>query len=320
MESQNASMNSSNSTGDDNQLNFAYILIGVGHIAFVVIPVSILGPILLYFRVPEYKKTKSTISIIFIFITLLCTIAPCTYGLLMDLSLITDVPLLTSVCSISLFYLTFTCCHITLSVTSALLSGVQYVVIRWRSGKKVNVISISLLIILVLSCLIVTITVGINVSSVQAIPLRGSLCITTESRSSGVGTLIYVYTFVFYLPSVGVVAIFSILTYIFVKKNTVENVNRIGTVVKILITTTIFAILFRLLPSASVALVASTRQIQIVFSFILTYSLELSYPLYLFLLLFIHKSVKETFKKKMKILIQQIQSWSSPNQVLPFKT
>ena len=90
-------MNTTNLTQVD-QLDFSrftstVIAIGVGHLLLVVTPTIILGPLILGVFISN-KKLRDPVSILFMCITVECVLGPLTYGLLLDLSLITDFPLL----------------------------------------------------------------------------------------------------------------------------------------------------------------------------------------------------------------------------------
>ena len=69
-----------------------YVATGVAHIILVVIPTLILGSILLSLLLSN-KKLRDPPSILFMCTTVLCMVGPVTYGLLMDISLITGFPL-----------------------------------------------------------------------------------------------------------------------------------------------------------------------------------------------------------------------------------
>ena len=124
-------VNTTNFTMAD-QLEFArsFTAIGVAHLLLVVIPSLILGPLILGMFISN-KKLRDPVSILFMCITVVCILGPLTYGLLQDLSLITDFPLLGS-CEIfrgRLFWFSLGFFQILLTVSNTILVVVQYITV-----------------------------------------------------------------------------------------------------------------------------------------------------------------------------------------------
>ena len=306
-----------NITDQDNQpREILLIVIGVTHFIIVVLPCLILGTIVLYLMISKEKKaTLSAISIIFIFITSVCTIAPLTYGLLMDLSLIIDVPLIGG-CNTPFFWTLFTFFHFLLSFSTTTLSVLQYGVIRWGK-KKWNRIIVIVLMVLVPICLAISFSSFIRLHHLNS-TIRGSLC-------QGRLTLIVIIRIAVYFslsipPAVVTVILFSYLSYRYVKRNIVhtENKNRARNVVKFLVLSNAVAVIFRLLPSLTSLLTSGSSGVDDVIGFLLTYSLDTNYTLYIIFIISIHKSLRESLKMKIKSLIpKRIFNVTKTNQVTP---
>ena len=135
----NSSSNISELTNTTNPfLKDAHIFVGSGvaHMMFVIIPTLIFGPILLSLLLSN-KKLRDPSSILFKCTTMLCMVGPLPYGLLMDISLITGLPIFGS-CSTDTppaFWIFLTLFHLQLIVSTAYLSVTQYITIRWGPTK-----------------------------------------------------------------------------------------------------------------------------------------------------------------------------------------
>lgn len=70
-----------------------YIALAVCHMAFILVPSVILSSLAIYILVRRSLSRHPT-NVVFCWICVVCIICPCTYGILMDLSLILDRPLL----------------------------------------------------------------------------------------------------------------------------------------------------------------------------------------------------------------------------------
>ena len=280
-----------NFTEQDDRSNTSVLLLiitGVAHILLVVVPSLVLGTIILYLIASKEKKAaSSTVSIMFIFITSLCTIAPPTYGILMDLSLITDVPLMGE-CTWTLYWMFFSFFHLSLTFSIALLSIMQYAVLRW-GDKKWNKIVVIILMVLVPICLLVSLT-SFTTLLIPSTKVRGSLCEPQDALLIMVRSIVYVIFTV--LPAVITVIVFSYLSYRYVKRNIVctEKSNTIKSVLQFLVLSTTVAIIFRLLPSFSSLFSFGSSEVAVRFLF--SYTPEISYTLYLlFIILCVRKTL-----------------------------
>lgn len=306
--------NQSNSTGpgivlllDPKRVASLSTAYGLLHIFFVVIPVLVIGPIILHLIRKNFKKSDSATSVVFIYIVLLCTIGPSTVSFLLDLSLITDLPFAGG-CNLPLFRFYFSFGQIILFVCTAQLSVTQYAVLRLGS-KKLAVVSISL---------VVALSLIVAVSSSPALLLstystlfkvRGSFCAFLPGSLVLLinNTRVVAYVVIFWIPSFILVVIFSTLTYRFVKRNTIENARVVKGVLKIMIIYTVAAVIFRVAPVISFAIDFTPHDLLAV-ELVQTLFAEMNYPLHLIVILFVHKTVREAFVKKLKTIIGKLKT------------
>ncbi len=91
-------------------------------------------------------------------------------------------------------------------------------------------------------------------------------------------------------------------TIIYVKKNTIANTNVVKSVTKIIVTWTVFVIASQSLPITAFIIRSHSNGSVLVYSvaWLFIYSVEISYPSFLLLVLFLHKTVRETFIGKCK--------------------
>ena len=299
-------LNGSNLTNQLDFIEFAHVLIacGVAHLLLVVIPSLILGPLILGVFISN-KKLRDPVAILFMCITAVCILGPLTYGLLLDLSLITDFPLLGSCEALrgQVFWFSVFFFEILLLTSNIPLAVMQYVSVRW--GKRLSAQS-TILIFIMLACLVLILT-SVNfiyVASSAIFRMRGSLCnaITNSAAStllSIVGTLV---TILVRLPTFAVVGTFSFLTVRFIKKHTVNGKKVVRGVVIIMFFMSVSVVSFRLLPIFQLLLLPalSSTEENVIVSFIVYYSTDLCFPLFLILTVFAHKTVKTTISEALK--------------------
>ena len=104
----------------------------------MVLPVLFVGPFVLALFIMN-KKLRDSVSIVFMFLIVFCICGPLTYGLLTDISLITDAEVFgTCDKSYSVFFVLFAFCHQQVLVSNALLIVLQNISVRFGI-KKVSV-------------------------------------------------------------------------------------------------------------------------------------------------------------------------------------
>ncbi len=285
-----------------------YIASGVLHILLVIIPVLVIGPIVLGILISN-KKLRDPVSVLYICTATLCVIGPLTYGLLMDLSLITTVQIFGSCDSKSprIFWILFSTFQAQQLASNALLSSVQYVTTRWGK-KKVSTravlgIFFTLLVVIFLANMINLI------GATKVKHIRGSYCRHPGPEVPYAYALVITVTIgIFTIPPFILVVVFSILTTVHIKKHTINNRQSVKTVLKIVLIWTFTVIFLRFLPILILILgidtISTPISVVLVRSWYGIYSVELSNPLFLFLALFLHKTVRVTFLNKVKRICQ----------------
>ena len=303
-------MNSSNlsepGTFVDGQVTSGYIAVAVSHIVLVILPCLTLGPTLLI--ILSNKKLRDPVSAIFSCITVICMTGPSTYGLLMDISLITNKPVL-GTCdnpSGALFWFFLGMFHSMLVVTTALLSITQFAVIKFGVSRSALTYARIFVILAVLLIVILVMSFFNFILPVidPTVKRRGSFC----TQSQGLGKLIetalgVIFFGVVVLPSLLLVIIFSILSYRTLKNGLIQNPSVIQSVVLVSILMIVVTVLFRmpqiLLFFTRHARTGSEGYVAFL-NFTVLYSAEINYPIYIMLPIFLHKIIRKTFLHLMK--------------------
>ena len=258
---------------------------------FVIIPTLILGPILLSLLLLN-KKLRDPPSIVFMCTTVLCMVGPLTYGLLMDISLITGLPVFGSCNSDTprAFWIFITLFHLQLIVSTAYLSVTQYITIRWGPSKLSTAKTVVIFCILfVYGSLggLVNLLYNSPENIKHAITVRGSLCTYPFESVLIPLAVVFIQSVLMYIvPTAILVTVFSVLSFRYVKQHIINNGDVVRNVFKIMITITVSSVVFRLLPVINVLwfLIGTPTNMD----FAVNYSIELNYPLFLIVTIFVH--------------------------------
>lgn len=297
-----------------------YVALGALHILLVIIPVLVIGPIVLGIFISN-KKLRDPVAFLYICTATICIIGPLTYGLLMDLTLITTLEVFGSCDTKSprTFWILFSTFQSQLLACNALLSAVQYFTIKW--GRKVTIRAVMgiffFLFVVIFLCNMIHL-----VGASKEEHIRGSLCRHPGETVPYAYALVTLFTIgVLTIPPFILVVVFSILTAVHIKKNTIKNGQPAKTVLKIVLIWTFTVIFLRCLPILVILLGFDTTitpiSVILVRSVYGIYSVELSNPLFLFLALFLHRTVRITFLDKIKKICQMIKSKMFANKVSP---
>ena len=314
-------MNFSNFTNTTNPfLNDAHIFAGSGvaHLIMVIIPTLILGPILFSLLLSD-KKLRDPPSILFMCTTVLCIVGPVTYGLLMDVSLITGLPIIGR-CGTETqdtFWIFLGLFSLQLLVSTAYLSVAQYITIRW-GPKKLSTIKTVIIFFILLAYSFVggLLNLAYNSAQASAVIVRGSLCtfsfeaeLVPRTVAGTLGLLMYI------VPAVTIVTVFSALSFRYVKRHTIDNGEVVRDVLIIMITITTSSIVLRFLPIVNLFLFLVDNPTTI--DWILVYSIELNYPFFLILTIFVHKSVRKQLFKRLQCSSLKSLVGKPSNQIAP---
>ena len=291
---------------DFSQFTSTVIAIGVGHLLLVVIPTLILGPLILGVFISN-KKLRDPVSILFMCITVVCVLGPLTYGLLLDLSLITDFPLLGPCETIrgrpfwsSLYF--FQILQVT---SSASLIVVQHITVRWGQFKLSIRGAINIFIAIFLLVLTMSLPNWLSIidTSTITVTIRESLCFSSSTPLSFMLFLVNALSAITLLAtSYTIILLFSILTVKYVKKHTIDNKKAVRDVLIIMVALTTSVIIFRLIPIFRFVAQPSLSfdEEAAVSAWATDFSSDVSYPLFLLLTLFVHKTVRTTVFRALK--------------------
>ena len=312
----NFSSNFSNNTNPFLEDAHIFVGTGVAHLILVIIPTLILGSILLSVLLSN-KKLRDPPSILFMCTTVLCMVGPVTYGLLMDISLITDLPVI-GTCGTDtqqVFWIFFGLFTLQLIVSTAYLSVMQYISIRWGPKKLSTIKTVIIFFILfAYSSIGGIVNLVYNTALDSALTVRGSMC--TFSFEAIFIPLVTVGTLgllMFVVPSVTLITVFSVLSFRYVKRHTIDNGDVVRNVFIIMIT--ISSVVLRFLPILNIFLFFIDNPTTI--DWILTYSIELNYPFFLILTIFVHKSARKELFKRLKCSSLKSLIGKPSNQVAP---
>ena len=275
--------------------------IAVAHILLVVVPSLPLGvTMLLMLKAVE----RNPVTTLFACTTVVCMVGPLTHGLLMDISLITDRPVIgqCGTLSANVFWAVYLAVHLYLIMCATLISVTQYITIRFKNGcgqgtKKwiLPAFFISVVIATLLS--LPNLAVGI----VGTCKIRGSVCIHTHPDVS-VNLILYPsasISFLVYITSVMTITVISVLTYKIVRREVIEGSNVKKSVLATVALMTVASVLFRLIPTINTAYSSGNVTVNTrLYSHAVDISADLSYPLYLCLMLFVHKKLRNKLKEK----------------------
>ena len=131
---------------------------------------------------------------------------------------------------------------------------------------------------------------------------RGSLCFGTLTSISinvflAQGVLALGLIAICYI----IVVLFSVLIVKYVNKNTIDNKKAVRDVLIIMVALSTSVIIFRQVPVLRFVIQSDVGIVEnISIPFIIDYSIDFSYPLFLVLTLFVHKTVRTTFFKTLK--------------------
>ena len=224
----------------------------------------------------------------------------------MDLSLITDFPLLGPCETLKgrLFWSSLYFFQILQVTSSASLIVVQHITVRW--GQKLSIrgaIVIFIAIFLLMLTMSLPNWLSIIDTSITTFIIRGSLCFTSSTPLSFTLFLVNALSAITLLAtSYTIILLFSILTVKYVKKHTIDNKKAVRDVLIIMVALTTSVIIFRLIPIFRFVAQPSLSfdEEAAVSAWATDISSDVSYPLFLLLTLFVHKTVRTTVFKALK--------------------
>ena len=281
------------------ELTTIFKALGIVHLIIVVIPTIILAPVVIYYLCMLMKASGvKSVSLLFLFLAILCMLSPLSYGVLLDVSLISAIPLfgncITQYPVIGIQFMIVFGLAMAVSVTVATIAVLQFMVLQCRGAvmlKYVIVVYAGLLV----ACFSAS---GIFFNG-EYIEIYGSYC----KGSSGPVNLVVCAALAFIVP-VLLTVIFSILTCIKVKRDVSSQMN---SAVRSVVATNAFNIitylalrLGSLLVYFIVVSINPTMYTVYMLTVMARYIGELNYPLTLLSILIVHSGVRRKIFMKIK--------------------
>lgn len=284
-----------------------YYALGWAHLIVVVMPSLIFGPVFLSVLLSD-KKFRDPPSILFTSLIIFSVIGPLTHGLLMDISLITDIQVFGD-CRLgvySVFWFGLTLFGMIRLYTIALLTTVQYITVRWgakkMTRKRVAVIYTATCAITL--CILLVSFGVIRVGPGMSVKIHGGYCafMSPEAR------LIMLHVVTGSLVGGSIPAIIlnltsTVLTRRYIKLHTIQNAANVKRLSNVVLFQGIPLFHVPLIPVFLSVLVRISSMIDIPLAiFMAFYVLELNYPYFLLVVFLGHKTFRNSLFEKVKLL------------------
>ncbi len=285
---------------------FTYVLLATLHLLLIVLP-SLFFNTLAIVLLNKTNKDKHPSVDVFYWICTVCILGPCSYGLLMDLSLLFDQPILGK-CLIQWQGAIYWCGHSFFNTLLYWLLGILSIVLcltisgfkiqRW----KLNIFLCCVLIFFVLETF--AFIIGIEMQSSKFCPVRGSFCLTFYTESRVIAFVGFARVLIgFPMPATIVVAT-VIFSFFKVKTSTVTaDKPLIRSLVRLIIIMITGAFLITT-PTAFLYFGSYNDFHQGFIELVSTYFLQINYVLYPTLILILHKKSRKTIKQKFRNLFK----------------
>ena len=295
----------------DEELITIYKALGIAHIIIVVIPTLVLASVVIYCLCTLMKASGvKPVSLLFLFLAILCMLGPLSYGILLDVSLITAIPVYgnctTQYPVVAMQLMIIIGIAMSISVTIAMIAVLQFIVLHYRGVvmKYVIVVYAGLLI----TCFGAS---GIYFNGWYS-EIRGSYCKTSRSVNT------FVCAALALIVPVLLTVIFSILTCVKVKRGVQTN-----SVVRSVVATNVFNIFTYLVLRLGNLLVYSiaigvkpNKNILYLWVVLSRNIQELNYPLTLLTVLIVHSGVRRKVFKRIKPSTEGVDACSMENTVM----
>ena len=272
--------------------------IAVAHILLVVVPSLPLGvTLLLMLKTVE----RDQVTTLFACTTVVCMVGPWTHGLLMDISLITDKPVIGQCGTLSSE--TYWVLHIglqyCLSMCASLISVTQYLIVRRtsrsrssQSGYKRSLVAFFTAVAIAAVLIIPYLALGGWTCN-----FRGSLC-SESVEDVSYGMLLLLLEFVGLFVVISTVVVASFLTYNVVRRGLIEGSGGIKSVLAVVSSMTVATVIFRAAPYGGAYFLGYYSAKTRLYTHAIDTSGDFNYLLYMLLMLFIHKKLRNNLKEK----------------------
>jgi hypothetical protein len=277
-----------------------YIALAVCHMFLIAIPAVVLSSLAMFILVKKSLSRHPT-SLVFFWICVICFLGPSTYGLLMDFSLIFDVPLLGR-CERQwegmILWLSYACATTAYDFLLGFNAITFYVSLRWNI-RRFNLLKLNLILVGVLVLSIVVASLFLVIAESQVVfscKIRGSFCVTSFGGKKAAAIALEVIRVAAAVLPVNISVGISLFLYIKrVRKNVVQ---ADATILHSLIRLFVVLALGGLLWNGPTLLVhfssfdGSQRSFVEMLS---TFTLQQNFSLLPLLVLSMHKEVRESF-------------------------
>lgn len=300
-----------NETNSSTEMNLIWKGLGIAHFLLIFAPSLLIGTVTLVFvwKLMKDKKTAEINATLFLYflITCFCVIAPSSYGILWDISLITglsvmgkctsypsNVPSVLIPCILQQF----------ISSMLALVAIVQLVTVKW--GKRIGIRETAGAL-----CVVATLSVAIPSAVIfneqKAEEIRGSVCLMDKKQTFRNTAIIITFSYI--IPLI-VIFTSSLLTNRKLKEfvSDEQGANIVKSVMAVNIVNIVQFNVFKVI--AIVVFYCTTlsfpddRMVYIIATVIARYIAELSYPVTITSLLIVHKGLRTTTLLLLKRMLQ----------------
>ena len=293
-----ALLNETNTTGLDD-IDVIWSAIGAVHLVFVFIPSLVIGATVLVhvWKLMGDKKASEINQTLLVYFVLIstCMLAPSTYGILWDISLITGIPTMGNCASYPsnvVGTLVFCVFQILVSFILSLVAVFQLITIKF--GKKITLkVTIASLSAVLLASVVIPGAVIFTEKKNEEI--RGSLCVSDKKETIRNTAML---VFVAYVLPLIVNIIASVLTHRKLKECIIDD-PRSGVVKSVLIINSFNIVQFIIVRAVAVSIfyiAVSTapddQRVFLVFTVLARYVGDLSYPITICSVLIVHKSLR----------------------------
>ena len=223
----------------DQRFNTKYTALGIVHLVVVVVPTLVLAPIVLYCLCKLMKTSGiNLVSLLYSFLVLLCMLAPLSYGILWDISLITGIPIFGNCTSphpvyAVQYWLEFGF-GMAVSVTIAMIAVLQFMILQCSK----RVVNLKYVMAVYAALIIFSFCVSCTFFNGGYTEIRGSHC-KGYFQSGLINSA--VWTFLAFAVPIVLTVIFSILTCLKVTNDISAEAKSVVRYVVVLNTVTIFS-------------------------------------------------------------------------------
>ncbi len=284
-----------------------YISLAMLHLLFIVLPsifFNSLAIVLLY----KTNKDKQPSVVVFYWICTVCIAGPCSYGLLMDLSLLFDQSVIGD-CLIqwqgAIYWYSHSFFNSFLYWLLGILSIVLYLAI---CGIKLPIQKMNIILCCVLTFFIfetLAFIIGIETQSKIFCHVRGSFCLAFYTDSGVVVFVGFVRVLIGFAIPATTVVIMVILSFIKVKKSSLAIDKLLLRSLARLITVMITAAFLITSPTLFLYFGSYHGFHQGFMELISTYTIQINYVLYPILILTMHKQARKMLKKELYALFKK---------------